>query len=94
MLVTERLVHCRNGHCPEQALATAGIAAHVYGSGCTTDVLSLLIKAAADQIVHLKALREAAVVFQQTFADPDLAAAIATGGIDDGPTPTAPGPAA
>lgn len=57
--------------------------------------MKALVKAAtADHIAHHKALRAAAAVFQQTFADPALAAAIEAAGIDDGPALTSSGRAA
>ncbi|MEV0266137.1 hypothetical protein AB0I49_33015 [Streptomyces sp. NPDC050617] len=40
----------------------------------------------ADAIAHHRALKEGAEVFRRVFNDPDLAAAIAEAGIDDGPT--------
>ncbi|MFE7117999.1 hypothetical protein ACFU99_21540 [Streptomyces sp. NPDC057654] len=40
----------------------------------------------ADAIAHHRALKEGAEVFRRVFNDPDLAAAIADAGIDDGPT--------
>ncbi|SNT52190.1 hypothetical protein [Actinacidiphila glaucinigra] len=42
----------------------------------------------------MKALRAAAAAFQQTFAEPALAAAIEAAGIDDGPARTSTGRAA
>lgn len=40
---------------------------------------------AADAIAQHRALKDAAEVFHQVFGDPELAAAIAEAGIDDGP---------
>ncbi|MGW6056120.1 hypothetical protein [Streptomyces sp. NPDC055189] len=48
----------------------------------------------AGAIAHHRALKEGARVFQQYFADPALADAIAAAGIDDGPLPGPAGRAA
>ncbi|MDF3300905.1 hypothetical protein [Streptomyces tropicalis] len=48
--------------------------------------MKALVKAAtADHIARHRPPCEAEVVFQRTFAGPDLAAAITAAGVDDGP---------
>ncbi|MGW5732949.1 MULTISPECIES: ribbon-helix-helix protein, CopG family [Streptomyces] len=55
---------------------------------------ALIREATADQITRHRALREASEIFQATFHNPDLAAAIEAAGIDDGPVSRASGRAA
>ncbi|MGW7068788.1 hypothetical protein ACWGII_09480 [Streptomyces sp. NPDC054855] len=59
-----------------------------------TTMKAVVREATADKITRHRALRETAEVFQATFRNPDLAAAIEAAGIDDGPAPSMRGRAA
>ncbi|WP_129291826.1 hypothetical protein [Streptomyces lydicus] len=52
---------------------------------CGVSMKDLVRSAASDTIARHRALKAGAQEFQRVFHDPDLSAAIAAAGIDDGP---------